>query len=379
MKPTVETSVETALCTLGGERVPFHFGVDLVAESLDAFTQLGASSIFVVVDENAAEHFERYRRAWSAHFPLHAYPFKASEQTKSLKALSQMASWAIGHGVDRRSVCVAFGGGVTGNIAGLLAHLLLRHLPLVHFPTTYVAAFDSVLSQKQAVNDSLLKNCIGAYHVPTHIFCDSGVFDTLPARDVRAGIAESIKNACIVDPSQVDQLLALDTRVETYGHDEHALIWRLSAEAKLPLLASDPKEKGPGLIFEYGHTTGHAIEAASKDSLRHGEAVALGLRIAARLANEHFGLSSKVVDLHDRMIDHFGLPLSIPDTIDPDAICGYLRLDNKRGYIPCGTDEVGMVVLKDLALPYESNGLPLVPVEVPKIMDTLKLFYDYGR
>lgn len=355
--------------------VPYFLGESLEKVSYEFLQRLNPSKILLVIDMNLQDFAKNYIKEWRKGFPISEYVIVAQESNKSSDTLNQLLSWAISESADRRSIIVAIGGGITGNIAGLAAHLLFRGVPLIHLPTTYMAAFDSVLSQKQAVNGNRVKNCVGAFHIPAGVFCDINAFRTLSTRDIRAGIAETVKNALVVTPEQIEALFQLSSNIELYGPEEHKFIWEVSLAAKLPTLKNDPQEKGHAIVFEYGHTVGHALEAASIPLLRHGEAVSIGLLAAAKVAESKLGLKKEVVQLHFELLNHFGLPVKLDNNIPIEQIRNFLLKDNKRGYLKCSADEIAMVLLKDLGEPIVREGLPLEIVSLENLIKEVLCLY----
>jgi len=353
----------------GDAPVPYYFGHGLAHFAADYIASLKPTSILLIIDAVVHQQCaDSYVPALERAAPVHVYVVNSSERAKTFEQLSVLVSWALAAQADRQSVVVAMGGGVVGNIAGLLAHLLLRGIRLVHAPTTFMAAFDSVLSIKQAINVDGVKNYVGAFHRPEAILCDASMFSTLDVRDMSAGLSEAVKNALIAVPDQIEVLGRLGPEVGNYGFDAHKDLWYAALQAKRPHLEKDSWEKRGGLVFEYGHTVGHAIEAAAQGRMRHGEAVAIGLCVAAKIGLEMGVLRREIVELHYDLLRTFGLPLLVEKSVRIDEIGEFLRRDNKRGYLRLDKTHVAMVLLRGLGKPMFTDDLPLVPVPYDTVM-----------
>ncbi len=213
------------------------------------------------------------------------------EKHKRLAAVESLAEQLAQHGADRDSLLLAFGGGVLGDITGFLAAIYMRGVPYVQIPTTLLAQVDSSIGGKTGVNLAAGKNLIGSFHHPRAVFADIDLLTTLPKNELRAGLQESIKAAIIRSP----KLFAYIERNQQAARDaDPAVLTRIIAESiqiKADVVAADEKESGLRMILNFGHTLGHAIEAATGyKKLLHGEAVGWG-----SIAALHLGLSRKSI------------------------------------------------------------------------------------
>jgi 3-dehydroquinate synthase len=207
------------------------------------------------------------------------------ERFKHLATVSRVYDALVQVTADRASTVVTFGGGVLGDMAGFAAATYLRGIPLVHLPTTLLAQVDSAIGGKVGVNHTLGKNLIGAFHQPHAVVVDPTVLGTLPRREFRAGLYEVIKYG-------MTSSLALFNRI---ANDRKAIFARApealtpviaeSCRIKASVVSADEREAGPRMVLNFGHTAGHALEAATKyRQFRHGEAVAYGMLVAAQIA-----------------------------------------------------------------------------------------------
>lgn len=373
--------------TFGDLVVPYLYGADCEADlaaavvdrlgAPDGTSGGGVDALLLVVDDRVTGHAARLAALLARSVRVETYALRAVPEHKTLASVQDIMGFAIERGLTRRSAIVAMGGGTAGNVAGLAASLLFRGTRLVHLPTTPVAAFDAVISLKQAVNLSSGKNLCGTYFPPTLIACDLQWLTTVPRADLLAGLAEMVKNVLVSTPAAEDKLAAAIGALAGHPHGALRHLLEIGIDAKAPFLATDPRERGAALVFEYGHTAGHAVEFLG--GISHGEAVAWGMLAAAEVGRRRFGLSDADVATHHRLTALLDLPDPGPRirALDPAALRGVLAADNKRGYGPCGPDEVLMVVLDAVGRPVgpagspaggPAAGPPLVPVPVDELV-----------
>ena len=211
----------------------------------------------------------------------------AGEQHKRLTSIERLAEDLASRGADRDSVLIALGGGVIGDLTGFLAAIYMRGIPYVQVPTTALAQIDSSVGGKTGANLAAGKNLIGAFHHPLAVYADIDTLSTLPARELRAGLQESVKAGIIRNPLLFD---FLDSQRRRLLNGDPAALLHVVAESvrmKAEVVAADEREGGLRMILNLGHTLGHAIEAAtSYTQLLHGEAVAWGMIAALEIAKE---------------------------------------------------------------------------------------------
>jgi 3-dehydroquinate synthase len=207
------------------------------------------------------------------------------ERHKKLATVQQMAEKLARLSADRSAVIVAFGGGVVGDVAGLLASLYMRGVDLVQIPTTVQAQLDAAIGGKTGVNLRTGKNLVGTFHQPRAVLIDPAVLSTLPEREFRAGLYEALKCGVIGNPALFDRLEKIT--VKELRRDPAALEWVIaeSVRLKAEVVSSDEREGGLRRILNFGHTIGHALETESSyRRFLHGEAVAWGMIAATRIA-----------------------------------------------------------------------------------------------
>jgi len=235
------------------------------------------------------------------------------EKAKSWAVLDRVIDALLAARLGRDGIVIALGGGVVGDLAGFAAAVYQRGIPFLQVPTTLLAQVDSSVGGKTAINHARGKNMVGAFHQPLAVIADVASLETLPERELRAGIAEVIKHGVILDlafvgwlEANVEKLLARDRAAL-----EHAVL--RSCELKAQVVAADERESGLRAILNFGHTFGHAIEAgAGYGEWLHGEAVATGMVMAAELSARAGTLGREDAERVKRLIARAGLPVKGP-------------------------------------------------------------------
>ncbi|UNK56627.1 3-dehydroquinate synthase [Pseudoxanthomonas daejeonensis] len=268
------------------------------------------------------------------HIALHVIP--AGEAHKTLASFGGVIDALAALGATRDATVYALGGGVVGDLAGFAAACWMRGVDCVQLPTTLLSMVDSSVGGKTAVDIPQGKNLVGAFHPPRAVFADTAALRTLPPRELRAGLAEVIKYGAIRDPlffqwleAEREALLAGDDRVLAEA------IAR-SCEHKAGIVERDPLEKGERALLNLGHTFGHAIEAeqgyagSDRDALNHGEAVAVGMVLAARLSVRLGMAAATDTERLRSLLVACGLPTTVPAGLEPAALLARMRLDKKN-------------------------------------------------
>jgi 3-dehydroquinate synthetase len=358
---------------LGGTSYPYYFGRDCMPRIVAALAAYEPDIFFVVTDDTVlALHGDPLVQGLSRHAPVHVLSSPAGEGMKTMATLTAYLEEAVAVGATRRSLVVAFGGGVPGNVAGTVAGLLFRGVRFVHVPTTTVAAMDSVISLKQAINSSHGKNHIGLYHGPLAIYTDVGLLASLPPRELRSGMCEATKNCLAIRPAAIPALREMLAADKPTDPDLLLRLLDESVAAKCAVTAHDGTEQRAGLVLEYGHTVGHAVELCDQrlrgpSGISHGEAVAFGMAVAARVSALLGGLSAAEVAVHDELVNALGAPLRLTQEMSVPDVMGVVRADNKRGYLNLKADEAAMVLLHSLGQPQGNPECPLVAAPLSAI------------
>jgi 3-dehydroquinate synthase len=290
-----------------------------------------AATAAIVTNTTVAPLYaQRLQRALQGHYAkLLTIELPDGEAHKDWPTLNRIFDRLLAEGCDRRTVLFALGGGVLGDMAGFAAACYMRGVPFVQVPTTLLAQVDSSVGGKTAINHPLGKNMIGAFHQPVRVVCDLDTLDTLPPRELSAGLAEVIKYGPIADATFLDWIEAhIDALLE---RDKAALAHavRRSCEIKAAVVAHDEREAGLRAVLNFGHTFGHAIEAGlGFGSWLHGEAVGCGMVMASDLSHRLGLMPADFVERMRRLIERAGLPVTAP-AMAPDRWLELMRVDKK--------------------------------------------------
>lgn len=251
--------------------------------------------VYVVYDRNVA---------WVVKdFPWKALPIETSESRKTLDTVEGICRWLVEQNASRSALILAVGGGITTDMAGFAASIYKRGIRYANLPTTLLAQVDAAIGGKTGVNLDGYKNMLGAFRMPEVTFISADVLRTLPQRELRSGLAELLKTFLLADAEAYETALL-------HGVTQELIL--KAARIKEEIVGRDPFEKGERAKLNLGHTFGHAIEHASAGSIPHGEAVAMGIILAARLG-ESLGVSA--IGLSRRLKADFeaaGLPTDCP-------------------------------------------------------------------
>ena len=309
---------------------PYYLGYDIAERFPDQLEQHDFDRVFLVTTKELWRLFgDRLdREIRNSGYQCQPIWISASERNKGWRLLRTLCNEVVRCGATKDSILIALGGGVIGNVAGLASALIFRGLRYIEVPTTIMAQTDSTLSNKQAINGPRGKNHFGVYHAPLFIWSDAAYSQAEPRRQQRSGVVEGIKNIFISHRN----LDALDPLLDAWNSAApNAELVRMLIDLKLQILRRDPTERGYCVVLEYGHTFGHAIEWLARGRLFHGEAVSIGMCIAAALSHSLGFLPETVLADHYRSLrDGLGAPTQIPADIDPRAILRTMHTDNKR-------------------------------------------------
>lgn len=254
----------------------------------------------------------------------------AGEATKSVETANRLWNELCAGGADRKSVVVAVGGGVIGDLAGFVAATYARGLPFVQVPTTLLAQVDSSVGGKVGVNLPAAKNMVGAFWQPRGVLIDTAVLDTLPDREYRAGLAEVVKYGVILDAEFFTYLEQHAAALNQRQAEVLRLVIARCCRLKADVVEQDECEvTGLRAVLNYGHTFGHAVEAETGyERFLHGEAVALGMLCASRLAERLGRVDAEFTRRQSDLLAALGLPVQLP-ALDQDALIAAMQRDKK--------------------------------------------------
>lgn len=264
-------------------------GLNLVGETLKNLRE--DSSVFIIYDANVSSYIGNLSASLEkeGHSVLGDFAVMPGEASKSYKMFEVAMNAVLGAGVDRHTVIIAFGGGVTGDIAGFVAATCMRGLDFIQIPTTLLSMVDSSVGGKTGINTKAGKNLVGAFHQPIAVIIDTDILETLPLREFKAGYAELVKHAFIKDRELFDWLDQNHEKI--FARDKAVLPEAIakSCAIKAEVVEADEFERANiRALLNFGHTFGHALEAiyGYDGRLLHGEAVALGMVMAFKLSVE---------------------------------------------------------------------------------------------
>jgi 3-dehydroquinate synthase len=325
-------SAHTLRVELGERAYPIHIGTGLVDDAALYAPHVAGRQAAVVTNETVAPLYAARVEAALARAGAGSIRvvLPDGEACKDWQHLDRIFAALLEARLDRRSVLVAVGGGVVGDMAGFAASAYQRGIAHLQVPTTLLAQVDSSVGGKTAINHPLGKNMIGAFHQPCAVIADTGTLATLPPREYAAGLAEVVKYGAIHDVAFLDwiETNADPLRRRDGGALAHAI--RRSCQIKAEIVAADERESGARALLNFGHTFGHAIESgAGYGAWLHGEAVAAGMALAAQLSARLGRITPDEARRLVRVLESFGLPVK-PPALPLDTWLTFMGRDKKN-------------------------------------------------
>jgi len=316
---------------LGSRRYPITVGSGLLTQAPLLAGLAPGKHALVITDENVAPHWlPALETALAGVKTLKVLVLPPGEQEKSLQRFGEVIEALAGLGASRDATVFALGGGVVGDLAGFAAACWMRGVRYVQLPTTLLAMVDSSVGGKTAVDLPSGKNLVGAFHQPAAVLADIDTLATLPERELRAGLAEIIKYGAIFDVGfiswlerHIDALVAREPTALT-----EAIV--RSCRHKAGVVSRDEQEQGERLLLNFGHSFAHAFEVEQGyGGLLHGEAVAIGMAVAARLAAKLRRAPAADAERLITLLKRAGLPVEVPAGLSPEALLARMKLDKK--------------------------------------------------
>ena len=308
--------METITVALGQRSYPIHIGTGLLARVDLIASRLPQKKVAIVTNRTVAPlYLSPLQQALAeAGVEVVTVTLPDGERFKNWETLNEIFDALMQKRCERSTTLLALGGGVIGDLAGFAAAVYQRGVPFIQLPTTLLAQVDSAVGGKTAINHPLGKNMIGAFHQPAAVIADTDTLSTLPARELAAGLAEIIKYGLIRDRAFFDWLEANVQRLVAREPEALAHAIERSCLVKAEIVALDEREEGERALLNFGHTFGHAIETGlGFGSWLHGEAVAAGMVLAARVAQKLGLLSVEEVTRASRLLSAAGLPIGAPE------------------------------------------------------------------
>jgi 3-dehydroquinate synthase len=322
--------MKTLHLELGERRYPIYIGSGIIGHADLLKKHIAGRHAAIVTNETVAPLYLAKVRAQLGTLQPVEVILPDGEQYKTLDVLNRVYDALLAARCDRRTTLVALGGGVIGDMAGFAAASYQRGVPFIQIPTTLLSQVDSSVGGKTGVNHPLGKNMIGAFYQPRAVIIDTDTLTTLPDRELSAGLAETIKYGLIRDPeffkwleSNLDKLLARDAEALEFA------IHR-SCRNKAEVVAADERESGVRATLNLGHTFGHAIETGlGYGKWLHGEAIAVGMVMAADLSRRLGWLPAADVARIEKLIQRARLPVRAPASLSPARFLDLMAVDKK--------------------------------------------------
>ena len=330
-RPEADTDLASTVRTSQGD-YPIWVGwgiLDELGQRLKGILSPGAA--YIISDEHVSEHARRAQLALEAvSVPTRIFLMPSGEQHKTLETVQHVYTWLADQKAERGHIIVAVGGGVVGDLAGLVAATYLRGMPFAQVPTSLLAMMDAAIGGKVAVDLPQGKNLVGAFYQPKFVLSDVSTLQTLPQRELTSGWAEAIKHGLILDKDLLDSFERDKDDILSLQRDATTDIIRRSVAVKADIVSQDERETlGIRILLNYGHTLGHAIEAAGGyGNLLHGEAVSVGMMGAAYIGNAMGMMSDAEVERQRAILESYGLPLTCGE-INIEAINNAMLSDKK--------------------------------------------------
>lgn len=337
--------------------------IEQLPQLLGSF-QKKPSKVLIVTDDLVADlYLSEIVSSLTQNFSVHSYVLPNGEEAKSFDNYYAIQTFALENGLDRHSVIIAFGGGVVGDIAGFVASTFMRGIKFIQIPTTLLA-HDSAVGGKVAINHPLGKNMIGSFYQPEAVIYDVDFLKSLPEKEMRSGFAEVVKHSLIWDDEFYQWIRENIKSLDDLTEDRLLVCLENGIKIKAEVVSNDEKETGLRAILNFGHTLGHALEAAyGYGKITHGDGVALGMLFATRLSeklNPELDLSTELSAAWER----YGFPTKIRPSVSPEELLGWMKKDKKTQ-----NSHIHMVLIQSVG----NVGLRSVPDE--SILETLLEFY----
>ncbi len=322
--------MQTLDVELGERRYPIYIGARLLARGELLTRHIAGARVALVTNTTVAPlYLARVRAHLGRHHPIEII-LPDGEQHKTLEVLNRIFDALLENRCDRQTTIIALGGGVVGDMAGFAAATYQRGVPFIQIPTTLLSQVDSSVGGKTGVNHALGKNMIGAFHQPRAVVIDTDTLNTLPDRELSAGLAEVIKYGLIRDPeffawveSHMDPLLKRDPETLMNAIER-------SCRNKAAVVAADEREAGVRATLNLGHSFGHAIETGmGYGAWLHGEAVAAGMAMAADLSRRLGWLKTADVTRIRALLERARLPVQAPPTLSTARLRELMSVDKK--------------------------------------------------
>jgi 3-dehydroquinate synthase len=369
LKPASVDGIECWVSPLKGN-TPIHFGRGAFELLPDLLARENPDKVFVITD---AQVFSLYRlplmHMLGDKFTLETLILPAGETEKNMANLEKVCAELFERGITRSSLVVTFGGGVVLNLGGLAASLTYRGVRFIHVPTTLMSQSDVIVSNKQGINFAGGKNRLGVFNPPVAAVADPRFCQTESLRQLKSAMVEYAKNALLLGGTHYELAMQFFSDGDSFSDAKLDLLLRQSLAQKFEIARLDPLEKGLGLMLEYGHTVGHALEWLCQGRLMHGEAVWHGMNVAGHLANRLGLLSDADFKRQSLLLQNLNCMPSIPAEISVGQIMQSVQRDNKKS-----AQGIGFILLEGIGKVHRHGKGVLTPIVEADLLEVLKSY-----
>lgn len=305
----------------------------------DSFSDLGSElkkinapeKLLIVTDTNVGKLYadEVCDRLNKEGYSTGIYVFPAGEENKNMETILGICSACMSNGLDRKSMIIALGGGVVGDMAGFAAAIYMRGIPFVQVPTTLLSQSDSSVGGKTGIDFKNSKNILGAFHQPKLVYINVNTLKSLPEREFISGMGEVIKHGIIRDDKFYEFIKTNTKKIKSLESDTLIKMAKRNCEIKAGVVEEDEKELGLRAILNFGHTIGHAAESAMDFSLTHGECVGLGMAAVCKIAVERGLITRADADDIENTMREYGFSLKA-DMPGVETVYSFMGKDKKK-------------------------------------------------
>ena len=308
--------------------ISFHSDFSLLADVMKSIN--APKKLLVVTDTNVEEIYlsEVVGILKNDGYDVNSFAFPAGEENKNISTISDICKACLENKLDRKSMIVALGGGVVGDMAGFAAAIYMRGIDFVQVPTTLLSQSDSSVGGKTGIDFCGSKNILGAFLQPKHVYINVSAVKTLPEREIISGLGEVIKHGIIRDKDFYEFLKENTKEIKNLNDKFLMTMCKTNCAIKASVVEADEKEKGERAHLNFGHTIGHAVESASDFKLTHGECVALGMIGAFYIAVKRGYISSAELDTFTTLLTDYGFKIKT-EISDIERILDIMRTDKK--------------------------------------------------
>jgi 3-dehydroquinate synthase len=297
--------------------------------------------------------------------------FPEGEKNKTYDTYKKIQNYLFKRNLGKKTVILALGGGVTGDLAGFAAATFKRGIPYIQLPTTLLAQVDSSVGGKTAINNRFGKNMIGVFHNPAAVFINISTLETLDRRQFLNGLAEVIKTAIIGDQKLFEYLAENNEKILSKNTDAMSFLIHHSITVKKRIVEADPFENGYRRILNFGHTAGHAVEKASNYELLHGEAIAIGISVESEILYQKKKISAENYERIKGILELYGLNREIVGSckINFDDVENSIQQDKK-----CQKKSISIIAIEKIGKTLKNENGYILKVELDEILNSIKRY-----